>query len=48
MYSRSFKEFLAEIDVCMGGRVAEELGMSHVCDSVFPLFTLSQRMVPKT
>ena len=27
MYSRSFKEYLADIDVCMGGRVAEELGM---------------------
>ena len=26
MYSRSFKEYLADIDVCMGGRVAEELG----------------------
>jgi len=25
MYSRSFKEYLADIDVCMGGRVAEEL-----------------------
>jgi len=24
--SVSFKEYLAEIDVCMGGRVAEELG----------------------
>ncbi|KAI0699712.1 ATP-dependent metallopeptidase Hfl [Cytidiella melzeri] len=24
-YSRSFKEYLADIDVCMGGRVAEEL-----------------------
>ena len=32
MYSRSFKEYLADIDVCMGGRVAEELGMSYVCD----------------
>ncbi|KIP08133.1 hypothetical protein PHLGIDRAFT_69783 [Phlebiopsis gigantea 11061_1 CR5-6] len=25
MYSRSFKEYLADIDVCMGGRVAEEV-----------------------
>ena len=23
--SRSYKEFLAELDVCMGGRVAEEM-----------------------
>lgn len=26
MYSRSFKQYLADIDVCMGGRVAEEVG----------------------
>ena len=26
MYSRSYKEYLADIDVCMGGRVAEEVG----------------------
>lgn len=34
MYSRSFKEYLADIDVCMGGRVAEELGTSNLV-SVF-------------
>ena len=31
--SVSFKEYLAEIDVCMGGRVAEELsewGLSEI------------------
>lgn len=35
-YSVSLKEYLAEIDVCMGGRVAEELSTStcstsHTC-----------------
>lgn len=29
-YSVSFKEYLAEIDVCMGGRVAEEISESHI------------------
>lgn len=32
--SISFKEYLAEIDVCMGGRVAEELSGSHSLERV--------------
>lgn len=34
-YSVSLKEYLAEIDVCMGGRVAEELGACREYRNVF-------------
>ena len=39
-YSVSFKQYLAGIDVCMGGRVAEELSKFFFADSLgFPTLT---------
>ena len=41
-YSVSFKQYLADIDVKMGGRVAEELSKSFFAHSlVFPLLLVS-------
>ena len=41
-YSVSFKQYLADIDVSMGGRVAEELSKSFFVHSlVFPLLLVS-------
>ncbi|CDO68314.1 hypothetical protein BN946_scf184799.g41 [Trametes cinnabarina] len=43
-YSVSLKEYLAEIDVCMGGRVAEELGALY--DIRYNFFSTADRYIP--
>ena len=42
----SLKEYLAEIDVCMGGRVAEELSTFSYCILLFAVFLTVALVIP--